>query len=950
MKSIRIGNDIRIVWPIVLSGDVSKLKDLDLVVEVRPSKKIIDTHNYADSEINKVNSFKRTETTILMNGGIVCRPDNGSGKECCDVRPLYDNPQTAPVKLTYTIENNTLIAIWPANKQFATGDYDIVLYGRKNKGGQTVCDQYRFVRLVSHTAQIDNEDNCGVEPVITMQPTTVELSGLSAYEVAVLEGFSGTREEWVESLKQPAKDAASEAEENFKTYQLETDKKVSEFVNRKITPEMLSESTKQLIAASGGGTITNLADDEDITSVDDGTGSNVLKLKDRAYSPSTFSGKGYKILRKNIVDGKNVLTQDMINKENTIYGVRYDFNLNNKTVMLDTNDVFLKYEGGKLNNGDIRMQGPNNYFLQGNNYMDYNLLGENIKSRLGIINIPDNSICFSLTALPGYFSKYNLKGDGITDDSINFNALLKDPVFDFIIRYKKVTLILGRGYYNSHDSSDIFFNFLFKNTINFGSISTSTISSLDLIIEGDIRFDWSESSSPLSLDELINDGTKKQDYICFNFNAINYVNVLVGKVRYNSNGANIRPCIINGGRDTIPGNYYEGVKTKSSKLLYSSFNNSLLIVSTASFATINGGIWENAYHGIRTTTDSAIIENVVVRKIYGDNGITCGDYAVFEEGVKEYTINGGVIVRNCDVSYCQDLGISIQNRVGIVENCIIKHCGNNNIADTSIYGINNSFNNGGGISVEIFLTYGSNIESLDIAVEIKNCVISDCYNYAIHSDYKGVIINNCKISNIINTSKEEYSENRKSPDIGIQFSWSIRRHGIISYSESLSHEKYPITVINTIIDSDNAILCASIKDDIFIRFINCIIKNYQLIPEYKGLYRNAILNNCILYNWNFNLDDNFKYNNCVIGDNLLYNEDINSAYKGYSCFNMNKPIWWDGEKWITANGNRYDIKYNGSTSERPTNVNTGFQYFDTDQNKPIYWTGSKWVDATGADC
>lgn len=47
-------------------------------------------------------------------------------------------------------------------------------------------------------------------------------------------------------------------------------------------------------------TITNLADDEDITSVDDGTGSNVLKFADRTYNANNFSGKGYKILRKNI--------------------------------------------------------------------------------------------------------------------------------------------------------------------------------------------------------------------------------------------------------------------------------------------------------------------------------------------------------------------------------------------------------------------------------------------------------------------------------------------------------------------------------------------------------------------------------------------------------------------------------------------------------------------------
>lgn len=29
-------------------------------------------------------------------------------------------------------------------------------------------------------------------------------------------------------------------------------------------------------------------------------------------------------------------------------------------------------------------------------------------------------------------------------------------------------------------------------------------------------------------------------------------------------------------------------------------------------------------------------------------------------------------------------------------------------------------------------------------------------------------------------------------------------------------------------------------------------------------------------------------------------------------------------------------------------INKGFQYFDTTINKPIYWDGSKWIDATGA--
>ena len=236
MKSIRIGNDIRIVWPIVLSGDVSKLKDLDLTVEVRPSKKIIDTHNYADEMPDKDNgkrpAFIKTETTVMMNGGITCRPDIGDGKEHCRPRPCPPHPHRpvppAPVRLPYHIEDNTLIAMWTADRQFATGDYDIILYAHKNEGGQAVCDQYRFVRLVSHTAEADAPDDSGIEAVIAMQPVTLELSGLSAYEVAVVNGFQGTEEEWLQSLKQPAIDAAEQAKKDLEQFKTETKAEVKQ--------------------------------------------------------------------------------------------------------------------------------------------------------------------------------------------------------------------------------------------------------------------------------------------------------------------------------------------------------------------------------------------------------------------------------------------------------------------------------------------------------------------------------------------------------------------------------------------------------------------------------------------------------------------------------------------------------------------------------------------------
>lgn len=98
---------------------------------------------------------------------------------------------------------------------------------------------------------------------------------------------------------------------------------------------------------SDDGTYKTIADEEDITA-EDGN----LKLKDRAYNADNFSGKGYKILRKNIVNGKNVLTQEMINEEDTIYEIRYDYDLNKEQINIPENCV-LKFEGGSLNNGII---------------------------------------------------------------------------------------------------------------------------------------------------------------------------------------------------------------------------------------------------------------------------------------------------------------------------------------------------------------------------------------------------------------------------------------------------------------------------------------------------------------------------------------------------------------------------------------------------------------------
>lgn len=106
-------------------------------------------------------------------------------------------------------------------------------------------------------------------------------------------------------------------------------------------------------------------DDEDITGVREGN-RTFLKLKDKNYNPEEFSGTGRIILRKNLVgtdactiDGEdhlnNILTQDMIRAENTVYIIQYDFDLDGKVVSIPKGCT-LWFQGGSINNGTVYLQ------------------------------------------------------------------------------------------------------------------------------------------------------------------------------------------------------------------------------------------------------------------------------------------------------------------------------------------------------------------------------------------------------------------------------------------------------------------------------------------------------------------------------------------------------------------------------------------------------------------
>lgn len=92
------------------------------------------------------------------------------------------------------------------------------------------------------------------------------------------------------------------------------------------------------------------ADEEDITE-QNGT----LQLANKTYDKQSFSGLGRVYLRKNIVGDKNVLTQAMINKANTIYVIQYDYDLKEASINIPENCV-LQFDGGSLSNGTINIK------------------------------------------------------------------------------------------------------------------------------------------------------------------------------------------------------------------------------------------------------------------------------------------------------------------------------------------------------------------------------------------------------------------------------------------------------------------------------------------------------------------------------------------------------------------------------------------------------------------
>lgn len=569
--------------------------------------------------------------------------------------------------------------------------------------------------------------------------------------------------------------------------------------------------------------------------------------------------------------------QDKFNRSNVIYKITKDIDLGATNLVLKPGSI-VDYQGGKLLNGSVNITDKSVT-------INDEVIGATAK--VGYM-LPDpkyaGEVTLVLNDMKGYLRRYNLIADGITDNSVNLSALIVDPAFKYFIRNRKVKLVFAPN--NSLDQNPSG-TYLFKSPINLDSYGY--MRELEIILNADLKFDFSEATVP-TLAELKASTTN----IAPNFNCFNLSNFASLKIRgtgvRDSNPTNLRLCYIDGGADTFTGTYYEGIKSDSGISYYSSFSNGAISASNCGRVELDNFESFNSFHGI-SVGGNCYVNGLYVHDIKGDNGITVRGNSTYFKGDR------GGAVRNCICESCQDLGISIQGRNFLVENCICRNCGNNNDPESESFGVNSSFNAGGGYSCEVKLS-DSHTE-VPVNITFINCIAEDCYNYGFYTDIAGVQMIDCQVKNITKTWKDSYQ--------------ALWESDSFRYGPLILRKGTAIMLTSTAVNVNNPLPT--------FRLSNCHISNVNGLSSIGVVGAEVQFYNCII--------DNVKVNDSIVNppENLCYG----CIFKN---MNLNQ---FDYTIIDTA------TKQFGPTSNRPTAPAKGKYYFDSTLGKPLWWDGTAWV-------
>lgn len=159
MRKVRIGNDINVRWEVKTDGNAVSLEGKALKLYVR-------------------SAYKKEEIT------------------------------------TFTVEGCVVSFTYPASMQRMTGARAVILEdATEGAPRRTVCADQAFI-LVAHSCEESDDDVEFEDFMVSLQSNVlIGKPGLSAYEVWLSEGNTGTLEDWYAFLRKPATDIAADVAE-----------------------------------------------------------------------------------------------------------------------------------------------------------------------------------------------------------------------------------------------------------------------------------------------------------------------------------------------------------------------------------------------------------------------------------------------------------------------------------------------------------------------------------------------------------------------------------------------------------------------------------------------------------------------------------------------------------------------------------------------------------------
>lgn len=633
---------------------------------------------------------------------------------------------------------------------------------------------------------------------------------------------------------------------------------------------------------------------------------------DKTYDPANYSGLGRVVLKKKeAINGKNILTQDMINQPNSIYEIQYDFDLNGSSILIPLNSV-LYFNGGTINNGSLNF---NNTILKGN----ITLLNVEVTGNLLNSDIYLNWFRYSNNTHDDWYiikSLFNISSNIHLENRV-YNLDKKNHMNDSIVINDNTNILGNNATFNLNcttEGIDVFIKIQEKRNISISDINIKC--NIGSLIDPPAGHGSTKYLSSGIYAILINNSV--DNLILNNINMLNVAYGLKTSKTYDYtkdvlyHNININNCYIYADMP-IQGSGFAYLNVKGSKFKsrgVNSGNHAIYILSSRD--------------GLLDIDRSLYFYDCEFNSPYPD-GQVIQIYDAYDY--------------ESDISNCYFTNCKISGRAGVTAS----------------------------ISQELFFNncelYSDGIGGCNPTGKLNfyNCNITN------YSFYENIYINNCNIKSTDNIIIGDSTYNNKKPLV-IHNS-NITTNAYFIYN-NIDYNLLDIKNCNITVEG-SALVSQRVDQIVNLEFINCIInvRARLVYAPSKSTKNTIIFSNCVLTTkdksvfFTTNAPDNnieLIFNVCnYMGDILnnpleprYYGSTPPTTYvsKGQMYYNnvINKPIYWNGASYVDNLGYPPAIS-KGSTSQRPilTSTDLGFQYYDTTLKKYICWNGAAWTNLDG---